>query len=177
MFNIQQMMQKAQKMQKKMESLQEEMGGVEVQGAAGGGSVKVTMTCKGKMTALAIDPALIDLKAAFGATSFAVECDGPDHFIRCVDSHNSVLNGNTIFQTALMARRDPEQLLIRLPYDVFYQNMDNHEMWQYLMIALEEAGTGNYIVGPEGSLLSLTAGFDPGLPYEEHPVSPAAGPQ
>lgn len=119
----------------------------------------------------------IDLKAAFGATSFAVECDGPDHFVRCVDSHNSVLNGNTIFQTALMARRDPDQLLIRLPYDVFYQNMDNHEMWQYLMIELEDVGTGNYIVGPDGNLLPLTAGFDPGLPYEEHPVSPSAGPQ
>lgn len=61
MFNIQQMMQKAQKMQKKMEALQEEMGGVEVQGAAGGGVVKVTMTCKGKMTALNIDPSLVNV--------------------------------------------------------------------------------------------------------------------
>lgn len=60
MFNIQQMMQKAQKMQKKMEALQEEMGGVEVHGSAGGGGIKMTMTCKGKVTALAIDPALIN---------------------------------------------------------------------------------------------------------------------
>ena len=60
MFNIQQMMQKAQKMQKKMEAVQEEMGSVEVQGAAGGGVVKVTMTCKGQMTALSIDPSLIN---------------------------------------------------------------------------------------------------------------------
>ena len=59
MFNIQQMMQKAQKMQKKMEALQEELGHVEVQGVAGGGLVKVTITCKGQMTALSIDPSLV----------------------------------------------------------------------------------------------------------------------
>lgn len=60
MFNIQQMMQKAQKMQKKMEELQEQMGGVEVQGVAGGGVVKVTITCKGQMTAIEIDPSLVN---------------------------------------------------------------------------------------------------------------------
>ena len=60
MFNIQQMMQKAQKMQKKMADLQEEMGAVEVQGTSGGGVVKVTITCKGTMTALDIDPSLVN---------------------------------------------------------------------------------------------------------------------
>jgi DNA-binding YbaB/EbfC family protein len=60
MFNIQQMMQKAQKMQKKMAEMQEEMGTVEVQGTVGGGVVKATITCKGTMTALDIDPSLIN---------------------------------------------------------------------------------------------------------------------
>ena len=60
MFNIQQTMQKAQKMQKKMADLQEEMGAVEVQGTSGGGVVKVTITCKGTMTALDIDPSLVN---------------------------------------------------------------------------------------------------------------------
>ena len=56
MFNMQQMMQKAQKMQKKMAELQEEAGQIEVQGTAGGGLVKVTMTCKGVMRKIDIDP-------------------------------------------------------------------------------------------------------------------------
>lgn len=60
MFNMQQMMQKAQKMQKKMAELQEEAGNIEVQGTAGGGVVKVTITCKGIMTALDIDPSLVN---------------------------------------------------------------------------------------------------------------------
>lgn len=62
MFNMQQMMQKAQKMQKKMAELQEEAGQIEVQGAAGGGVVKITMTCKGEVKALNIDPSLMSDK-------------------------------------------------------------------------------------------------------------------
>jgi DNA-binding YbaB/EbfC family protein len=59
MFNIQQMMQKAQVMQKKMAALQEELADVEVQGSAGGGLVRVVMTCKGALREIAIDPSLI----------------------------------------------------------------------------------------------------------------------
>lgn len=60
MFNMAQMMQKAQAMQKKMAALQEELADVEVDGASGGGMVKVTMTCKGVVKALSIDPSLVD---------------------------------------------------------------------------------------------------------------------
>lgn len=59
MLNIQQMMQKAQVMQKKMADLQEELSGVAVEGQAGGGMVKVVMTCKGQMLTLTIDPSII----------------------------------------------------------------------------------------------------------------------
>jgi DNA-binding YbaB/EbfC family protein len=59
MFNIQQMMQKAQVMQKKMAELQEGLSGVEVSGSAGGGLVQVVMTCKGTMRSILIDPSLI----------------------------------------------------------------------------------------------------------------------
>lgn len=60
MFNMQQMMQKAQSVQKKMEALQKELGDVEVQGASGGGLVSVTITCKGVMRAIKIDPSLVN---------------------------------------------------------------------------------------------------------------------
>lgn len=60
MFNMQQMMQKAQTMQKKMAALQEELGHVEVEGQSGAGMIKVTMTCKGQMRALTIDPSLVN---------------------------------------------------------------------------------------------------------------------
>ena len=58
-MNIQQMMQKAQVMQKKMEELQEQMGHIEVNGTAGAGMVKVVMTCKGIMRKIEIDPSLV----------------------------------------------------------------------------------------------------------------------
>ncbi len=60
MFNMQQMMQKAQAVQKKMAALQEEIAEIEVSGQSGGGLVKVTMSCKGNMKSLTIDPSLID---------------------------------------------------------------------------------------------------------------------
>jgi DNA-binding YbaB/EbfC family protein len=61
MFNMQQMMQKAQSMQKKMAELQERVGEMEVSGQSGGGLVSVTMTCKGQMKALTIDPSIISV--------------------------------------------------------------------------------------------------------------------
>jgi DNA-binding YbaB/EbfC family protein len=59
MFNIQQMMQKAQAMQKKMAELQEQLGEIEVEGSSGGGLVKVVLTCKGNMKTLSIDPSIV----------------------------------------------------------------------------------------------------------------------
>ena len=59
MFNMQQMMAKAQAMQKKMEEVQQRAGEIEVEGQAGGGVVKVVMTCKGKMRSVTIDSSLV----------------------------------------------------------------------------------------------------------------------
>jgi len=53
------MMKKAQAMQAKLEEAQEELGRVEVQGASGGGMVTVTMTAKGDVRGLSIDPSLL----------------------------------------------------------------------------------------------------------------------
>jgi DNA-binding YbaB/EbfC family protein len=61
MFNMQQMMAKAQTVQKRMEELQEDLSHVEVMGSSGGGLVRVTITCKGNMTSLSIDPSLINV--------------------------------------------------------------------------------------------------------------------
>lgn len=52
-------MKQAQAMQEKMANLQSEMDGIEVTGASGGGSVRVTMTAKGQMTGVSIDPSLM----------------------------------------------------------------------------------------------------------------------
>jgi hypothetical protein len=60
MFNMQQMMAKAQTVQRRMEELQEDLAHVEVMGSSGGGLVRVTITCKGNMTSLSIDPSLIN---------------------------------------------------------------------------------------------------------------------
>ena len=52
-------MKQAQAMQDKMASLQAELDGVEVTGASGGGSVRITMTAKGQVKGVSIDPALL----------------------------------------------------------------------------------------------------------------------
>lgn len=52
-------MKQAQAMQEKMAGIQSELDTVEVSGASGGGSVRVTMTGKGLVKAVAIDPSLM----------------------------------------------------------------------------------------------------------------------
>ncbi len=59
-MNIQDMMKQAKVMQDKMAEMQEKLGEVEVEGAAGGGLVTVTMTCKGEMRGIKIDDSMMD---------------------------------------------------------------------------------------------------------------------
>lgn len=53
------LMKQAQAMQQKMADVQAELDMIEVEGAAGGGMVKVTMTAKGALKAVSIDPSLM----------------------------------------------------------------------------------------------------------------------
>lgn len=53
------LMQQAQKMQDTMKRMQEELAQLEVEGQAGAGMVKVTMTCKKQVRRVAIDPSLV----------------------------------------------------------------------------------------------------------------------
>ncbi len=59
MRDIMGMMKQAQQMQAKMQALQGEMEQLTVEGAAGGGMVKVVMTGKGEVKSVAIDPSLM----------------------------------------------------------------------------------------------------------------------
>ncbi|MFC6788570.1 YbaB/EbfC family nucleoid-associated protein [Methylobacterium komagatae] len=52
-------MKQAQAMQEKMAGVQAELDTVEVEGASGGGSVRVSMTAKGQLRRINIDPALM----------------------------------------------------------------------------------------------------------------------
>ncbi|WP_375594284.1 YbaB/EbfC family nucleoid-associated protein [Algihabitans albus] len=58
MKNLGQMMKQAQQMQQKMAEMQERLAEAEIEGQAGGGLVKVTMTGKGDVKAVRIDPSL-----------------------------------------------------------------------------------------------------------------------
>lgn len=53
------MMKQAKALQEKMQQLQEEVAALEVDGAAGGGLVRVTVDGKGAIKRLAIDPSLL----------------------------------------------------------------------------------------------------------------------
>ena len=60
MKNLGQMMKQAQAMQAKMQEMQAALERAEVTGAAGGGMITVTVTGKGEMRRIKIDPKLID---------------------------------------------------------------------------------------------------------------------
>ncbi len=62
MKNLGQLMKQAQQMQSKMAELQEKLGAAEIAGAAGGGMVTVTVSGKGEMRRIKIDPGLLDPK-------------------------------------------------------------------------------------------------------------------
>jgi len=53
------MMKKAQEMQAKMQQMQAELGNLVVEGQSGGGLVKVSLSGKGELKGLKIDPSLI----------------------------------------------------------------------------------------------------------------------
>ena len=59
MKNLGDMMKQARELQGKMEQLQTELETLEVQGSAGGGMVNATMTGKGEVVKVAIDPSLM----------------------------------------------------------------------------------------------------------------------
>jgi DNA-binding YbaB/EbfC family protein len=57
--NIAQLMKQAQAMQENMRRMQEQIGGMEVEGQAGAGMVKVVMTGKHEVRRVSIDPSLM----------------------------------------------------------------------------------------------------------------------
>ncbi len=63
-MNIGKMMKQAQEMQAKMAEMQESLGAMEITGEAGAGMVKVSLTGKGALKALKIDPSLFSEEEA-----------------------------------------------------------------------------------------------------------------
>ncbi len=60
MKNLGQMMKQAQQMQEKLAEMQGRLNDLEVTGAAGGGMVQVTLTGKGDLRKVKIDPKAVD---------------------------------------------------------------------------------------------------------------------
>ncbi|AZM47049.1 YbaB/EbfC family nucleoid-associated protein [Streptomyces sp. WAC 06738] len=58
--DMQQLLQQAQKMQQELASVQQELAETPVEGTAGGGLVKATVTGSGELTGLVIDPRAVD---------------------------------------------------------------------------------------------------------------------
>ena len=58
------MMSKVKEMQARMEQMQAELDTIEVEGISGGGMVKITMTAKGALKGIAIDPSLLNPEEA-----------------------------------------------------------------------------------------------------------------
>ena len=60
MKNLGNMLKEAQKLQSRMAEVQAKLGEAELSGSAGGGLVSVTLSGKGEMRKVKIDPSLID---------------------------------------------------------------------------------------------------------------------
>ena len=60
MKGLSQLMKQAQEMQANMEKVQEELASTEVEGEAGGGMVKVVVTCKYEVRRVTIEPSLMN---------------------------------------------------------------------------------------------------------------------
>lgn len=58
-MNLEEILKKAQNVQNELQKAQESLDHIEVEGAAGGGLVKVRATAKGRLVALEIDDSLI----------------------------------------------------------------------------------------------------------------------
>src|SRR3954447_10077994 len=58
--NMQQLMKQAQQMQQQLMAAQDQLAEAEVDGSAGGGLVRATMTGAGELTAVSIDPKVVD---------------------------------------------------------------------------------------------------------------------
>ncbi len=83
------LMQQAQKMQEKMQEAQDALAQVEVEGAAGGGMVKVTMTGSHEVRGVSIDDSLVGddremledlITAAFNDAVQKVEAERKERF-------------------------------------------------------------------------------------------------
>jgi DNA-binding YbaB/EbfC family protein len=59
MKGLSQLMRQAQEMQANMQRAQDELASIEVEGTAGGGMVKVLVTCKHEVRRVTIEPALL----------------------------------------------------------------------------------------------------------------------
>lgn len=59
MKNLGDMMKQAQQMQAKMQEMQTKLEGVEITGTSGGGLVTVTLSGKGEVRSIKIDPSLV----------------------------------------------------------------------------------------------------------------------
>ena len=64
MADIMGLMKQAQALQGKVADIQKELETLEVEGAAGGGRVRVTLTAKGQMKGVAIDDSLLKASAS-----------------------------------------------------------------------------------------------------------------
>ena len=85
------LMKQAQQMQANMQKAQEEMGRIEVTGQAGGGLVKVTMTCRHDVKRVEIDDSVMDDKEMLEDLVAAAMNDAVRHVEKTVQEKMSSL--------------------------------------------------------------------------------------
>ena len=83
-MDMKKMMEQAQQMQFKLQELQERFKEMFVEGQAGGGLVKIEMSCAGVVKSINIDPSLFDLN---------------ENFVVCRNDSPSLISSSTHYHT------------------------------------------------------------------------------
>lgn len=94
MKGLSQLMKQAQQMQENMQKAQDELASIEVQGEAGGGMVKVTMTCKHEVRRVSIEDDLMQDDRDMLEDLIAAACNDANRKVeRAVQEHLSSVTG------------------------------------------------------------------------------------
>ena len=94
MKGLGQLMKQAQQMQESMQKAQDELASIEVQGEAGGGMVKVTVTCKYEVRRVAIEDSLMQDDREMLEDLIAAACNDANRKVeRTVQERMSAFTG------------------------------------------------------------------------------------
>ncbi len=93
----------------------------------------------------------IDFRLKARGKWMSFEIDGPQHFLHSTQTNGYVSNGRTLFRTALCRKLAPNEIIVRLPFDLADDWIKNtakrqHEIMNFITDEVLAMGAGAYKV-------------------------------